>query len=46
MQDAPFLLKFAVALAFVIAIGIVLVVGAAVQIYILGWLLGLLGSLF
>jgi hypothetical protein len=46
MQTAPFLLKFPLALAFVILIGIVLTVGAAIQIYILGWLLGLIGSLF
>jgi hypothetical protein len=46
MQKAPFLLKFAGALVFVIAISFVLVIGAAVQIYILGWLLGLLGSIF
>jgi hypothetical protein len=46
MQNAPFLLKFIVALAFVIVVGIVLTVGAAIQIYILAWLLGLIGSLF
>ncbi len=46
MQNAPFLLKFPAALAFVIVVGIVLVIGAALQIYILAWLLGLIGSLF
>ena len=46
MQQAPFLLKFPAALAFVIVVGIVLVVAVAVQIYILGWLLGLIGHLF
>ncbi len=46
IKDAPFLIKFPAALIFVIVAGIVISIATALQIYILGWLLGIIGGLF
>lgn len=46
MQNAPFLLKFSAALLTVAVIGLVLWVVTALHIYVLGWLLGVIGLLF
>ena len=46
MQNAPFLVKFPLALVIVVAAGIAITVATALQIYVLGWLLGIIGSLF
>jgi hypothetical protein len=46
MQDAPFALRLGGSLIFVIVVGIVLWIATAIQIYILAWLLGLIGAIF
>ena len=44
MKNAPFLVKFPAALIFVLVAGLVITIATAIQIYILGWLLGIIGS--
>jgi hypothetical protein len=45
-MQLPFIVKFPAALIFVIVLAIGLYLGAVISVYILGWLLGLLGTIF
>jgi hypothetical protein len=42
----PLIVKFIAALIFVIVLAFVLYLGAVISVYLLGWVLGLLGSIF
>jgi len=46
MQNTSILIKFPAALLFVIVAAIGISIATAIQIYILGWLLGVIGSIF
>jgi hypothetical protein len=45
MKNLPYPVKLVGALIFVIVLGLVIYIGAAVQVYILAWVIGLIGSI-
>lgn len=46
VNNVPFAIKFPVALVVTILIALVLYIGAVVQVYVLAWLLGVIGQIF
>jgi len=45
MKNLPYPVKLVGALIFVLVLGLVIYIGAAVQVYILAWAIGLIGSI-
>ncbi len=46
MKKLPYPLQLLAALIFVIVLGLVIYIGAALQVYILAWVIGLIGTIF
>lgn len=46
MNNLPYPAKLLTALIFVVVLGIVIYIGAALHVYILAWVIGIIGSIF
>lgn len=45
MNNLPYPVKLVAALVFVVVLGVVIYIAAAIQVYILAWIIGLIGTI-